>query len=153
MLDDVQRLVSERVGAEIAARGSERKRLVDQIATMAARERTLAEEIEAASARAPHARASLLERLDQVVRVLRESQQQLCHIDAEMLALDDARREAHWAARILSDFDRMWKVATPETQGRLIGALVDWVEVNEQSGELRVQLIAASVPGAVEACA
>ena len=99
-------------GRAIADRLPERKRFVDQIAMMAARERTLSDEIEAAAGRAAHAREALINRLDQAVQWLRESQRQLLILET----LDDARSEAEWVRRILSGFDRMWQAGTRDTQ-------------------------------------
>ena len=147
-VEEVERLVSQRVDVAIADRLPERKRLVDQIARMAARERNLSDEIEAAAGRAPHAREALINRLDQAVQCLRESQQQLSLLETEVLALEDARKEAEWVRRILTDFDRMWQVATPDTQARIIRALVDSIEVDDRTGEVKVHLIAVSAPPA-----
>lgn len=58
----------------------------------------------------------------------------------EIAMIEAEREEAGWVAQCLREYQRVWDVLTPENQGRLVRALVERVELDDSSGEVRVLL-------------
>jgi len=80
------------------------------------------------------------------------AERQLAETERDRLDLEVAEREAKWIGAALRDFARVWKLMTPENQGRLLRALVAAVRVKEESGVVEVELVNfAADPGAKEA--
>jgi hypothetical protein len=48
--------------------------------------------------------------------------------------------ESEWVSRCLRDFSEAWDVLTSESRERLLRAVVDGVEYEQASGEVRVTL-------------
>lgn len=64
--------------------------------------------------------------------------------------LDECEVEAGWVSRCLVDFNRVWDSLSTENRGRLVRAVVERVEVDEPSGDVRV-LITNLNPSPAEA--
>jgi DNA invertase Pin-like site-specific DNA recombinase len=143
---EVQRLVDERVEKSMACIVPKRKELAEQIARASARVRTISEDLEAPSGKKAHARKALLERLDQAALGLHELQKELSALEAEAYALESAGSEVDWVAGILREFDQMWKLLTPENQGKLVCSLVEKVTVDDKTGAVSVELAVLSEP-------
>jgi hypothetical protein len=114
--------------------------------------RTISEDLEAPSGKKAHARKALLERLDQAALGLHELQKELSALEAEAYALESAGSEVDWVAGILREFDQMWKLLTPENQGKLVCSLVEKVTVDDKTGAVSVELavLSESLPCEVE---
>jgi hypothetical protein len=80
------------------------------------------------------------------------AERQLAETERDRLDLEVAANEATWIVGALRDFARVWKLMTPENQGRLLRALVAAVRVKEETGVVEVELVNfAADPGAKEA--
>ena len=69
------------------------------------------------------------------------AERQLAETERDRLDLEVADREAEWIGAALRDFARVWKLMTPENQGRLLRALVAVVRVKEETGVVEVELV------------
>jgi hypothetical protein len=80
------------------------------------------------------------------------AERQLAETERDTLDLDVAVNEAAWIVGALGNFAKVWKMMTPENQGRLLRALVAEVRVQEATGVVEVELMNfAADPGAKEA--
>jgi site-specific DNA recombinase len=68
-----------------------------------------------------------------------EARQQ--EIDHVLASLDKAVLETQWVADILSNFEAVWEAMTIENRGRLMRAVVEKVEVNEETGLVTAVLV------------
>ena len=69
------------------------------------------------------------------------AERQLAETERDRLDLEVADREVEWIGAALRDFARVWKLMTPENQGRLLRALVAAVRVKEETGVVEVELV------------
>jgi site-specific DNA recombinase len=60
---------------------------------------------------------------------------------AEGTRTDEIEIETSWVARCLADFDPIWDVLTPENRGRLLRAVVQYVEVDEPANRVKVFIV------------
>lgn len=65
---------------------------------------------------------------------------QLARIDGELADLEASRNEAVWIAQCLRDFDSVWDILLAPNRGRLLRAVVERVDVDDDVGELRLTL-------------
>jgi site-specific DNA recombinase len=80
------------------------------------------------------------------------AERQLAETERDTLDLDVAVNEAAWIVGALGNFAKVWKMMTPENQGRLLRALVAEVRVQEATGVVEVELMNfAADPSAKEA--
>jgi site-specific DNA recombinase len=87
------------------------------------------------------ARRLIEERVEELGHDLARHEQRLADLDAASAALAQRVIEAGWVAEMLKRFDAVWDAMTPENRGRLVCAVVDRVEVNEESGVATVALL------------
>ena len=59
--------------------------------------------------------------------------------------------EAGWVAACLAEFDAVWDVMTPENRARLVGAVVERVEVDEPANRVSVALADVGIDGPARA--
>jgi site-specific DNA recombinase len=71
---------------------------------------------------------------------LQELERRMVGIECEIAALDAAKVEAGWIAQCLRDFDAVWDVLTSQNRGRLLRAIVERVDVDDEYGEVRTTL-------------
>jgi len=69
------------------------------------------------------------------------AERQLAETERDTLDLKVAVNEAAWIVGALSSFAKVWKIMTPENQGRLLRALVAEVRVQEATGVVEVELM------------
>jgi site-specific DNA recombinase len=141
-----------RVAKTTAEHTTEKRLLVEKIADVSSRVRNLTLQAEGSSV-VGHGRTVLHERLEERGAELEALQSRLERIERELAALDDARVEADWLERTLSEFDAVWDALTPENQARLVRAVVERVVVDEATGSVKMyvaDLACADVPGLAE---
>jgi hypothetical protein len=59
-------------------------------------------------------------------------------VERRICLLDDCEVEAEWVSRCLADFNQVWDTLNPENRGRLVRAVIERVEVDEPSSDVRV---------------
>jgi site-specific DNA recombinase len=74
-------------------------------------------------------------------------ERQLAEIEGEIVALDVAKAEAGWVAQCLRDFEAVWDVLTAQNRGRLLRAVVERVDVDDDGGEVGITLADLSRSG------
>ncbi len=115
----------------------ERQLLAKSIAQLSAEAGELANSVSVLSGAA---RQTMEARTQNVVGRLSQQEARLAEVERELAALENHRADAAWTSRLLSDFDRMWEVMTPESRQRMVFILIDHVEVNEEKGTLTTVL-------------
>jgi DNA invertase Pin-like site-specific DNA recombinase len=115
----------------------ERRRLPGEIASLSAEGRRLVEKIGNVAGGAQH----LLDgRLEEVGAQLQRLERRLTDVERELAALDATEVEAGWIGQCLRDFEAVWDVLTGENRCRLFRAIVERVDYEGTSGEVRVTL-------------
>jgi site-specific DNA recombinase len=71
---------------------------------------------------------------------LSEAEEALYQAQREKANLSQAQVDAAWIAKILNNFDQVWDLMTPENRQRLVRALVQGVEVDDESGTVEIHL-------------
>ncbi len=71
---------------------------------------------------------------------LAAAERQLARAESDDLDLQVADGEREWIVGALKDFERAWRLMTPENRGRLMRALVIEVRVDEAKNEVEVEL-------------
>jgi len=141
--------VTESVRARVAARRKdlriEHRKLPPQIADLAAAvSRTAETEATVTGPASRIVEARLQDTSDQLAR----AESRLAAVERELAVLDAIEVEASWVADRLSEFHQIWDVLTPENRGRLLRAVIERVEVDEPSNEVKLFFadLGASVP-------
>ncbi len=125
-IDEVKHLVQNRIEERLASIPPKKKLLMEQIAKASSRVTSISEDLESPLGRSEHAR------------------------DARGRARASGRSEADWVADVLTNFDEMWDIMTPENKGRLVSSLLNKVTVDDRTGAVRVELAVLSSPMAGE---
>jgi site-specific DNA recombinase len=133
--------LSARVDAEVAARRAdlevERRRLPTEIATLSAEGKRLVDKIGEV---ADGGKRLLDERLDEVGAQLQRLEGRLQEVEREIAALGATQVEAEWVRRCLADFAEIWDVLIGANRGRLLRAVVERVDYDGATGDVRVSL-------------
>ena len=116
-------IARQKLPIEIAALSAEGKRLVAALADAGEGARRLIDE-----------------RLQELGEQLARCEARLATVQREISSLDAVEIETAWVARCLTDFDRIWDVLTPVNRGRLLGAMIERVEVDEPANQVSVFL-------------
>ena len=131
--------VTESVRARVTARRKdlriEHRKLPPQIADLAAAVSRTTET--SATVTGPAMRvveARLQEASDQLAR----AESRLAAVERELAVLEAIEVEASWVADRLSEFHRIWDVLSAENRGRLLRAVIERVEVDEPSNEVKL---------------
>jgi site-specific DNA recombinase len=121
---------------QIASLSAEGKRLLDTMAEVDGVARRLAEE-----------------RLQGLGDEMGRCEARLATVERELASLDSIELESSWVASCLNDFSAIWDVLTPENRGRLLRAVVQRVEVDEPSNQVKVFMadLCAGLAAPVEA--
>jgi len=147
----VLELVKMRAAAERKTLGTERRELPRRLRVLRAEGKRLAGKVGKADT---PAREITEERLNEIGHEIGKRESRLAEVERRLAALDQAEMEAGWIARVLGDFDTVWGAMTPANRARLVGALVDRIDVDEPNGEIAIvfgDLGTGAAPDAVEA--
>jgi DNA invertase Pin-like site-specific DNA recombinase len=136
---DLRDRMQARFAAERHALVAQRAALPPRIGKLSADAQALATTVARVSGRAQKVAE---ERLHATAAALDRAQAELQALEARLAALDLAVAEAEWVRESLSDFASLWELMTPANRQRLVGAIVDRVDVNEAAGEMTVKLAA-----------
>jgi DNA invertase Pin-like site-specific DNA recombinase len=112
-----------RLPSEIASLSAEGKRLVDKVGEVA-----------------PGAQRLLDKKLEEVGTQLQRLERRLADAERELAALDATQVEAKWIGQCLRDFDAVYDVMTSENRSRLFRAVIERVDYESSTGEVRVTL-------------
>jgi len=123
----------------------ERRGLPSRIAGAAAEKARLARNLQ--RTRNAASRAAIEDQIGHLADEQAAREQRLAAIDARLAVLDAARVEADWIVAALRDFGSLWQVMTPENRIRLVRAVVDRVEVDEESGTIEAHLVSLTGTG------
>ena len=136
---DVVRAIRAKVDREREGLEVERRGLPGRIAGAAAEKARLARNLQ--KTRNAASRAALEDQIAQLADEQASREGRLAEIDARLAALAAARVEADWIAAALRDFGTLWTAMTPENRVRLVRAVVDRVEVDEEAGTIDAHLV------------
>ncbi len=70
-----------------------------------------------------------------------ESERRLIVVEKERVGLESVKAEAAWIAQCLNEFGAIWDVLIPVNRGRLFRAVIERVDVDDASGEVRTTMI------------
>lgn len=117
----------------------ERRQLPDQIAALSAEGHRLVEKVEGAGC---GAQRILDKRLEDVGAQLQRLERRLTDVVRELAVLEATEIEAGWITQCLREFEAVWDVLTNENKGRLLRAVVQRVDFDGKSGEIKVSIAA-----------
>jgi site-specific DNA recombinase len=141
------REVTERVEARAAkhraSAGTERRELSVAIGRVGDDLRGMADALATTQGTA---RRLLELRADDLAQDLARHEQRLAALDATTAALAQRAVDAGWVAGMLQSFDAVWDAMTPHNRARLVCAVVDRVEVDEDRGVATVALLDLAEP-------
>lgn len=138
LVSDVAKRLQARMEKDRGSLETERRDLPKLIATLSAEGRRLVETIGQVTGAA---RRLLEDRIQEVGEELGRRERRLAEVERELALLDQAKIDADWVTRILSDFDKVWDVLTAENRQRLVRALVKEVVVDEPGGNVTATLV------------
>ena len=92
-------------------------------------------------------RAALEDQIGHLAGEQAAREQRLAAIDVGLATLDAAKVDADWIAAALRDFGNLWESMTPENRVRLVRAVVDRVEVDEETGTIEAHLVSLAGAG------
>ncbi len=142
---DVGAAIRAKVDREREDLALERRGLPTRIAGVAAEKARLARNLQ--RTRNAASRAALEDQIGHLADEQAAREQRLAAIEARLAALDAARIEADWIAAALRDFGSLWEAMTPENRIRLVRAVVDRVEVDEETGTIEAHLVSLAGTG------
>lgn len=134
---DITAVVRARVQVRKAAMETVRRDLPRKIGQFSADGRRISVALLDA---APEARRFLDEELRRVNAELAAHERRLADAERDLAAIEQLEVEASWVARALEDFDAVWDVLTPDNRGRLVRAVVDRVEIEEDGRGITMRL-------------
>jgi len=137
LAEDLTASVAGRVEARRRDLLVERRRLPGEIASLSAEGQRLVEKIGDA---AGGAQRLLDGRLEEVGTQLQRLERRLTDVEHELAALDATEVEAGWISQCLRDFQAVWDVLTSENRCRLFRAVVERVDYEGTTGEVRVTM-------------
>lgn len=115
----------------------EHRRLPGEIASLSAQARRLVEKI---GDLADGAQRLLDGRLNEIGAQLQRLERRLADVERELTALAATEVQAGWISQCLRDFQAVWDVLVSENRCRLLRAVVERVDYESSSGEVRVTL-------------
>ncbi len=143
LVDDL----AARVAADLAARREEleieHRCLPVEIASLSAEGKRLVDKIGAVT---DGGKRLLDERLEEVGWELQRLEGRMQTVEREIAELDAMQVEAEWVRRCLTDFAEVWDVLIGENRRRLLRAVVERVDYDGSSGEVRVTLANLDAP-------
>ena len=134
---DLGERLQARFASERHALVAERAALPGRIGKLSADAQALATAVARVSGKAQRVAE---EKLGTTATALEKAQNELSALEAKLAALDAAVAEAEWVRESLADFASLWELMTPCNRQRLVGALIDRVEVNEAAGGIDLKL-------------
>lgn len=141
---DVLVAMESRIEADRRELTRQRASLEQQIAAAERDTRQLAGGLAAADNAA--GRAILQAQLDEAGVRHTDARLAVSDLDACLADLDATRVDAQWLTEVLSEWDRLWALLTPENRHRLMQAVVREIRINEQQGVVEVDLIDFTKP-------
>jgi len=136
---EIQERIRARFEAERGALSAQRAALPARIGKLSSDAQSLATTVARVSGRAQKVAEG---RLHTTAAALERAQTELQALEVRLVSLKVAVAEAEWVRESLSDFASLWELMTPTNRQRLVGAIVDRVEVNESGGEMAIKLAA-----------
>lgn len=134
----VDAALKKRIGGQREAIETIRADLPGRVASASVNASKYAEELSKFEGRARElVEAKLRAETDRLVA----AERQLAETERDRLDLEVASNEAAWIVGALRDFAPVWKLMTPENQGRLLRALVAAVRVKEETDVVEVELV------------
>jgi len=103
-------------------------------------------------ARKAATRATIEEQLGRVADQVESWKARIADIDARFGALDAARVDADWVGAALRDFGNLWNEMTPENRVRLVRAVVERVEVDDEAGSIEARLVSLDADNGTRKC-
>ncbi len=137
LVGDLVASVEDRVRDRSSDLGIEQRRLPGEIAKLFAEGSQLVDKIGQVG---EGGQRLLDERLEAVGAQLRRLERRLGEVEREIAALDAAKVEAAWIARCLGDFAEVWDVLSTENRSRLLRAVIERIDYDGVSEEVRVTL-------------
>jgi hypothetical protein len=135
---DVQQALHKRVQGQREAMETEHRALPKEIARLSAEGRTLVETLGQAR---DAAHRLLEERIEDIGDQLATHERRIEELDRALALLERAEVETSWVAEMLTQFDMVWEIMTLENRARLVRAIVQRVEVDEESGQVTAVLV------------
>ena len=141
---DVRRELLCKVAGQRQAVETERQALPAAIAKLSSEGRNLVETIGQTKGTAHRL---LEERIEDIGEQLTKHERRLTEVQHALAAIDRTEIETQWVIESLTHFDTVWDALNLENQGRLVRAVVEKVEVDEQSGQVTAVLVDLDLPG------
>jgi DNA invertase Pin-like site-specific DNA recombinase len=133
----VAKAAQERLRRERGPLDAERAELPTRIAALSTEGKRL---IETASNLTGPARRLFDAKLQEVGEQLGRLEARYVEVQRRLALLSDTALETQWVARCLADFDKVWDALSPGNRVRMVRAIVERVEVDEPSGDVRAFL-------------
>jgi len=140
---DVAKKLRGRAARHRDALLTERAELPQKIAALAAEARKLVDTLAQVNGTAQRL---LEQRIDHVSEQLGLREARLAEVERALAAACETELEIGWVADTLTSFDAAWDALTDENRGRLVGYLVQRVEVDEPSGRVTAALVDLGIP-------
>jgi hypothetical protein len=86
------------------------------------------------------ARRALLDRVDQVNRVMEAQQVRLASVEQELVSLGNLKARADALVATLKNFDGVWRQFSDDEREKWVSCLVSRVMVDEASGQAHLDL-------------
>jgi site-specific DNA recombinase len=137
--EELRQRMEARFAVERQALSIQRAGLPARIGKLSADAEALATTVARVSGRA---RKVAEDRLHTTAAALERAQAELQALEVRLTEVKLASAEADWVRGSLSDFTSLWELMTAANRQRLLGAIVDRVDVNETAGEIAVTLAA-----------
>lgn len=138
LIEHIEAALQRRIENQRAALEKVRADLPGRVASASATASKLTDELDKLD---DPARELAGERLRSETDRLGAAERQLEETERDLFELELAAKETKWMLGALRDFASVWKVMTPENQGRLLRSLVAGVRVEEESGLVEVELV------------
>ncbi len=135
--EELRRRMDARFATERQSLSAQRAGLPARIGKLSADAEALATTVARVSGRAG---MGAEERLPTTAAALERAQAELQALGVRLAELTLAAAEADWVREALADFASLWELMTPANRLRLVGAIVDRVDINEGAGEIAVKL-------------
>ena len=135
---DVQERLTEQIAERQRRLDTERHALPKEIARLSTEGRRLVEVLAQANGTTTRL---VEERIEGIGNLIGKHERRLQEIGRDRADLDRISVEAGWVTEALQHFETVWDAMTLENRVRLVHAIVERVEVNEQTGEITGTLV------------